>query len=108
MQLTTTNQPTTTLNKRDLITVVDQEISYFHNISSFHRNNIIIKTSSLLENTDFDSLLEGQDIVYHLVSTTMPINYLDISWYESVYGMLNPLPLSEGILLTAEFMQKNM
>ena len=62
------------LNKKDLITVVDQEISYFHNISSFHRNNIIIKTSSLLENTDFDSLLEGQDIVYHLVSTTMPTN----------------------------------
>lgn len=62
------------LNKKDLITVVDQEISYFHNISSFQRNNIIIKTSSLLENTDFDSLLEGQDIVYHLVSTTMPTN----------------------------------
>lgn len=36
----------------------------------------------------------------------VPVNYLDISRYEKYYGKLNPLPLSEGIRKTAEFLQK--
>lgn len=36
----------------------------------------------------------------------VPVNYLDISRYEKYYGKLNPLPLSEGIRKTAEFLGK--
>ncbi len=34
----------------------------------------------------------------------IPVNYLDISRYESSYGNLNPINLDEGIKKTAEFM----
>lgn len=37
----------------------------------------------------------------------VPENYLDISCYEQVFGPLNPLPLKEGILKTAAFMQQS-
>lgn len=36
----------------------------------------------------------------------VPVNYLDISRYEKYYGSLNPIPLREGILKTANFMRK--
>lgn len=35
----------------------------------------------------------------------VPVNYLDISRYEKNYGALNPITLSEGIKLTADFMK---
>lgn len=38
----------------------------------------------------------------------VPVNYLDISRYEKYYGELNPIPLSEGIKRTAEFMKKEL
>ena len=38
-------------------------------------------------------------------STDVPVNYLDISRYENSYGKLNPVDLSTGIKLTAEFME---
>lgn len=34
------------------------------------------------------------------------INYLDISRYESIFGKLNPISLSEGVLRTADFMRR--
>ena len=37
-------------------------------------------------------------------SVDVPVNYLDISRYESIYGPLNPLELEEGIKKTADFM----
>ncbi len=39
-------------------------------------------------------------------STDVPENYLDISRYESIYGKLHPIGLSEGIRKTADFMKK--
>lgn len=36
----------------------------------------------------------------------VPINYLDISRYEKIYGKLNPINLKKGIIKTAEFMRK--
>ncbi len=35
----------------------------------------------------------------------VPVNYLDISRYESAYGSLNPIPLELGIRKTAEFLR---
>lgn len=40
-------------------------------------------------------------------TTDVPVNYLDISRYEGIYGKLNPLSLEDGIKKTAEFMKQN-
>lgn len=37
----------------------------------------------------------------------VPVNYLDISRYESEFGRLKPVSLAEGIRRTAEFMKEN-
>lgn len=39
-------------------------------------------------------------------NTDVPVNYLDISRYENIYGKLNPTSLEEGIIKTADFMRK--
>ena len=36
----------------------------------------------------------------------VPVNYLDISRYETAYGPLNPVSLEEGIRKTADFLRK--
>lgn len=38
-------------------------------------------------------------------STDVPVNYLDISRYESRYGKLNPMTLEDGIVKTAEYLK---
>lgn len=39
-------------------------------------------------------------------SVDVPVNYLDISRYETCFGPLNPIPLSEGVRYTAQFLEK--
>lgn len=39
-------------------------------------------------------------------ATDVPINYLDISRYQEIYGKLDPVDLEDGIKLTAAFMKK--
>ena len=58
-------------NINDRVTLVDRYIDYFSNIKKFNFPNVAIKKSSLDENEDF-SILAGQDVVYHLVSTNVP------------------------------------
>lgn len=58
-------------SKDQQITLVDKSKNYFSNIEKFNFSNVEIEESSLDENMDF-SILEGQDIVYHLVSTNVP------------------------------------
>lgn len=58
-------------NKRDKITLVDKSVEYFANILKSDLSNVEIKVSSLDENEGF-AMLEGQDVVYHLVSTNVP------------------------------------
>lgn len=36
----------------------------------------------------------------------VPVNYLDISRYETAFGMLNPISLEKGVQKTADFMMK--
>ena len=36
----------------------------------------------------------------------VPVNYLDISRYESAFGPLSPVPLETGVLKTAAFMKE--
>ena len=39
-------------------------------------------------------------------ATDVPMNYLDISRYERIFGRLDPIELEDGIKLTAQFMKK--
>ena len=58
--------------KENKITVVDKDKKFFKPINGLHLNNVHIAESSLSEGMDFDSIIQGQDILYHLVSTTVP------------------------------------
>ena len=54
------------------ITLVDKQEEYFDNIRKYASRDVICRTSALDDKTDFDELVMNADIVYHLVSTTMP------------------------------------
>ena len=57
----------------NLITVADRDASYFQPFGEMGFPNVRTVVSGLTEE-DFDRLLEGQDVVYHLMSTSMPTN----------------------------------
>lgn len=57
--------------KQDQITLVDKDKRYFEPIRKLGIR-ARVEEADFSENTDFDSLLAGQDVVYHLVSTTVP------------------------------------
>lgn len=59
-------------NSENKLRLVDKKLSYFEHIETKFMPNVEILESALDENTDFDTLLRKQDIVYHLVSTTAP------------------------------------
>lgn len=54
------------------ITVVDTDELFFLNLKNKNYSNVSFKLDTLDCNSDFDSLLYGQDVVYHLVSSTVP------------------------------------
>ena len=56
------------------ITVVDRDISYFQNIMDRHLQNVRPVESALAVDTDYEALVRGHEVVYHLISTTMPTN----------------------------------
>lgn len=58
-------------NTSDKITLIDKSESYFSHLEHFDSPNVKILESSLNESETF-SMLEGQDVVYHLVSTNVP------------------------------------
>lgn len=58
--------------KENRITLVDESKAFFNKIEEMHFENVFIQESAFDTDTDFDSLLQGQDVVYHLVSTTVP------------------------------------
>lgn len=58
-------------NKEDKITLVESDINYFCHIEKFNFFNVAIEEYSLDENMDF-SILAGQEVIYHLVSTNVP------------------------------------
>lgn len=59
-------------NPQNKITLVDVKKEMFSNITDMNLKNIIIKESSFDTNADFEKILAEQQIVYHLVSTTVP------------------------------------
>lgn len=59
-------------NGADKITLVDTKKTFFPHIIELQSMNVCIKEAHFTMNTDFEQLLENQDVVYHLVSTTVP------------------------------------
>ena len=59
-------------DKNNQITVVDTNDSFFTNIREKGFSNVTFKTAALDIDEDFETLLYNQDVVYHLVSTTVP------------------------------------
>ena len=59
-------------DKNNKITLVDKSKTYFHNINNMHMENVFLKEANLDEDVRFDELLLNQEVVYHLVSTTVP------------------------------------
>lgn len=58
-------------NLENKITLVDKSESYFNTIKQFGLSIDMIE-SDFNEHTDFESILSGQEVVFHLVSTTAP------------------------------------
>ena len=56
----------------DEITLVDRSKSFFKPIVSMNLKNVCSLEADLTVDMDFDSILKGQEVVYHLVSTTVP------------------------------------
>ena len=59
-------------NTENEITVVDRNKAYFKNIIDLHIPNINVVESELTMDSDYEKLVSGQDLVYHLISTTVP------------------------------------
>lgn len=54
------------------ITVVDVNELFFENIKKMNYSNVVFVESSFDTTTDYDKLLSGADVVYHMFSTTVP------------------------------------
>jgi len=59
---------------KNTITLVDKSMHFFLKIKSMNFPNVLFKESNFDESFDFYNLLNGKDIVYHLVSNTIPSN----------------------------------
>ncbi|MCR5213886.1 MAG: NAD-dependent epimerase/dehydratase family protein [Eubacterium sp.] len=70
-----TNLAMTLANDQDnQITLVDRKRDYFQAIEKKNYPNVKILESDFSVEDDYDQMLKNQDIVYHLVSTTIPTN----------------------------------
>lgn len=59
-------------NGKHTLTLVDEQRVYFHAIESMNLPAVHVKECPFNDRTDFDALLEKQELVYHLASTTVP------------------------------------
>lgn len=60
-------------NKNDSITIVDANVEHSRNVLEISNNkNLKFVKSNISKNTNFDDLVEGQDVIYHMLSSTVP------------------------------------
>lgn len=59
-------------NSENEITVVDRNKQYFKTLQDMNLPSLNIIQSDLTMDSDYEKLVEGEDLVYHLVSTTVP------------------------------------
>ena len=60
-------------NTQNQITVIDKSKKNLLEIEKFNFKNVVVCESTFNEYIDFDFLLKNQDVVYHLISTTVPV-----------------------------------
>jgi UDP-glucose 4-epimerase len=53
------------------LTVVDRQLAFFQPVIA-QLSNVAVVESPLSAETDYETLVKGQDVVYHLISTTVP------------------------------------
>lgn len=58
-------------DKNNIITAVDSNINFFAPVLR-NIENIKLKETSICNDCDFDNILNGQEVIYHLLSTTIP------------------------------------
>lgn len=61
-------------NRNNIITAVDIKSEYLEHIKFFSFPNVRFYICDFYVDSDYDEILIGQDVVYHLVSTTIPAN----------------------------------
>lgn len=61
-----------TKNQENRIIVVDRNRAYFSSVDNMKLPNVSFVESDLTMDTDYNELLKNQDVVYHLISTTVP------------------------------------
>lgn len=59
-------------NKENHITIIDQSALYYKHIEALGLSNVCFKSLSFALDSDFESVLQNQDVLYHLISTTVP------------------------------------
>lgn len=77
------------------LTLVDRDRLFFEPIHKMNLKNITIIESDFSEKTDFDKILSGQEIVYHLASTNIP----------TTSNQQIPEELSANIVVTARMLE---
>lgn len=80
--------------KSNTITLADVCVDYFAPVLREGLSNIQIRESTFTEETDFDAMLQGQQLVYHLVSTTVP----------TTSNQQIPQELSANVVVTAKML----
>ncbi len=81
-------------NGEDYITLVDSKKDYFDKQIINENNNVKIKEYSFDMETDFETMLIGQEIVYHLASSTVP----------STSNQQIPLEMTANVVTTAKLL----
>ncbi len=78
-------------DKNNYITVADKDSGFFKDLIDLDLPNTKFEVSDLEVDTDYDSLVKGQDVVYHLMSTTVP----------TTSNMQIPTELTANVVLSA-------
>lgn len=60
------------VERKNNITVYDYSLEYFNEVKKFSFENIQYKEGNFDDSTNFDDLVKNMDIVYHMISTTIP------------------------------------
>lgn len=65
-------------NTNDQLVLYDYKMKYFNTLKKKGSNNIEFREGTFDDDTDFDEVVKGIDLVYHMISTTIPAtsNYL--------------------------------
>lgn len=75
--------------------LVDKNEQYFSHIKKMNLKNIIYKIDNLDINSNYDELLKDCDVVYHLVSTTIP----------TTANQKIPEELTANVIMTAKMLE---